>query len=275
MKIVVSSDNHLDVNRISPAEALAFQAQHLNQIKADYYLFAGDMFNDFLKTKSYLEELNDLITGQVFFIAGNHDMLKNVTFAQLESPLSPCYLHNQAYDFPNSAWRLIANNGWYDYSFSPQLDVEEVARWKKAYWVDAGVNQPLSDLERMNLVITQVQEQLTAAKKAGKRVVFLTHFVPHRDLLWARPTHFSKPRYERVYEMVNAFLGSQRLADLLEAYPNVYYTFYGHVHGRHPALTHGQLTYFNQAVGVRRRHEWQAADFENQWLASLQEIKIN
>ena len=99
--------------------------------------------------------------------------------------------------------------------------------------------------------------------------------MPHRDLLWARPTHFSKPRYERVYEMVNAFLGSQRLADLLETYPNVYYTFYGHVHGRHPALTHGQLTYFNQAVGVRRRHEWQAADFENQWLASLQEIKIN
>ena len=94
------------------------------------------MFNDFLKTKSYLEELNDLIAGQVFFIAGNHDMLKNVTFSQLESPLSPCYLHNQAYDFPNSAWRLIANNGWYDYSFSPQLDVEEVARWKKAYWVD-------------------------------------------------------------------------------------------------------------------------------------------
>lgn len=45
MKIVVSSDNHLDVNRISPAEALAFQAQYLNQIKADYYLFAGDMFN--------------------------------------------------------------------------------------------------------------------------------------------------------------------------------------------------------------------------------------
>ncbi len=86
MKIVVSSDNYLDVNRISPAEALAFQAQYLNQIKADYYLFAGDMFNDFLKTKSYLEELNDLITGQVFFIAGNHDMLKNVTFAQLESP---------------------------------------------------------------------------------------------------------------------------------------------------------------------------------------------
>ncbi|KRM65749.1 hypothetical protein FC14_GL001033 [Ligilactobacillus agilis DSM 20509] len=39
----------------------------------------------------------------------------------------------------------------------------------------------------MNLVITQVQEQLTAAKTAGKRVIFLTHFVPHRDLLWARP----------------------------------------------------------------------------------------
>ena len=51
MKIVVSSDNHLDVNRISPAEALAFQAQYLNQIKADYYLCAGDMFNQLPLTK--------------------------------------------------------------------------------------------------------------------------------------------------------------------------------------------------------------------------------
>lgn len=51
MKIVVSSDNYLDVNRISPAEALAFQAQYLNQIKADYYLFAGDMFNQLPHTK--------------------------------------------------------------------------------------------------------------------------------------------------------------------------------------------------------------------------------
>ena len=49
MKIVVSSDNHLDVNRISPAEALAFQAQYLNQIKADYSCLRGICLMIFLK----------------------------------------------------------------------------------------------------------------------------------------------------------------------------------------------------------------------------------
>lgn len=274
MKLVVSSDNHLDINKVDVSDTLIKQANYLNHIQADYYLFAGDMFNDFAKTKNYLEALNKQISGQVFFVAGNHDMLKNITFTQLETHPSPLYLHNQYYDFPRSNWRLIANNGWYDYSFAPNLTTDEISRWKKAYWVDSTINQPFSDLDRMQLVLSQVDQQLKLAQTANKQVIFLTHFVPHQSLLWPRPATFSKPRYERVFEMVNALLGSQNLGKLLASYPNVDYVFYGHVHGKHPNLTTNTLTYLHQAVGIKRRHEWVKDSFIQQWLTSLQIVDI-
>ena len=47
MKIAISSDNHLDVNRQDPDEIVSLQANYLNKQNVEYYLFAGDMFNDF------------------------------------------------------------------------------------------------------------------------------------------------------------------------------------------------------------------------------------
>lgn len=47
MKIAISSDNHLDVNRQNPDEIVYLQANYLNEQNVEYYLFAGDMFNDF------------------------------------------------------------------------------------------------------------------------------------------------------------------------------------------------------------------------------------
>lgn len=103
MKIAISSDNHLDVNRQDPDEIVSLQANYLNKQNVEYYLFAGDMFNDFQKTKNYLEKLNTLITGKAYFIAGNHDMLKNITFEELESNnISDFYLHNTYIDIPNT-----------------------------------------------------------------------------------------------------------------------------------------------------------------------------
>lgn len=76
--------------------------------------------------------------------------------------------------------------------------------------------------------------------------------------------------------MINAMLGSDRLGKLLESYPNVKEVFYGHIHGVHPPLTRGSLTYFNQALGVhkRRHNEWQAATFEEQWLTTVRVCRI-
>lgn len=57
IKIAISSDNHLDVNKVNINDALNFQARWLNANHLDYYLYAGDLFNNFLKTRSYFEHL--------------------------------------------------------------------------------------------------------------------------------------------------------------------------------------------------------------------------
>ena len=76
---------YTEIPYYKPDEIVSLQANYLNEQNVEYHLFAGDMFNDFQKTKSYFEKLNTLITGKAYFIAGNHDMLKNITFAGLEN----------------------------------------------------------------------------------------------------------------------------------------------------------------------------------------------
>jgi hypothetical protein len=54
MKIAVSVDNHLDVNKIPVSEAVARQAAYLTAQQAAGYFNAGDTFNDFTKSVALL-----------------------------------------------------------------------------------------------------------------------------------------------------------------------------------------------------------------------------
>ena len=80
MKIAVSSDNHLDVNRVPVDTALDLQADWLRRRSVDYYLFAGDLFNDYLKTRDYFARLQARVPQtKIYYILGNHDLLNHVT----------------------------------------------------------------------------------------------------------------------------------------------------------------------------------------------------
>ncbi|MBB1062989.1 metallophosphoesterase [Limosilactobacillus fastidiosus] len=279
MKIAISSDNHLDVNRINSQEAIHFQANWLSQNKIDYYLFAGDLFNDFSKTNHYFDQLQQLIPNiRVYYVAGNHDLLNNISFIEAEALHSPLYLHNRFIDIPNSNWRIIGNNGWYDYSFSNYHDrIKEVQRWKNVFWLDSSIEQPISDQERMQRVLNQVKHQLFLAKQDHKRVIFITHFAPQHELLSPKPQVVNTPRKEKIYQMVNAMMGSDRLGKVIEDSGIVKSTFYGHLHGVHPPLTRHNVTYFNQAVGVnnKRINEWQTDNFFEQWTSTIRIINLS
>lgn len=278
MKIAISSDNHLDVNQVPVNTALAFQAAWLKRRHIDYYLFAGDLFNDYLKTRAYFARLQKLVPQtKVYYILGNHDMLNHVNDGQIEHATEPGYLHNRFVDLPASDWRLIGNNGWYDYSFSSYYQQPAtVASWKKVYWLDSSIDQPLTDQVRMERVLRQSRTLLDQAQYDHKKVLFLTHFVPRQELLMPKPAAIHTPRQERFYQMINAMLGSKRLGQLVEGYPNVKAVFYGHVHGSQPPLSRNGLTYFNQAVGVHKRHhnEWQAPTFADQWQQTVRVIEL-
>ncbi|KRL17177.1 hypothetical protein FD12_GL001965 [Lentilactobacillus rapi DSM 19907 = JCM 15042] len=49
IKIAASSDNHFDINKVDIDQIVEQQAAYLNENHVDYYLIAGDMFNDFEK----------------------------------------------------------------------------------------------------------------------------------------------------------------------------------------------------------------------------------
>ncbi|MCR1878306.1 metallophosphoesterase [Limosilactobacillus reuteri] len=170
MKIAVSSDLHLDLNHADVAEIITQQAHYLTSHGIDHYFFVGDAFNDFEQTSAYFAELqSQLPTTKVHYLAGNHDMLKGVTYEQLENLDDDLYFHNRFIDIPQTNRRIIGNNGWYDYSFSTyENNVEEVAKWKRAYWVDRPIVQSMNDPERMAIVLHQVEEDLEQAHNQQK-----------------------------------------------------------------------------------------------------------
>lgn len=275
VRIAISSDNHLDVNQVNPAETLKEQSTWLLKQHVDYYFFVGDLFNHFSKTRRYFAYLQNRLAGKVkvYYIAGNHDMLNDAPATLIDKlPDDPRYIHNRYVDLANTNWRMIGNNGWYDYSFSTYVNQPEgVRRWKNVYWLDSSIDQPLTDQEQMALVLKQVRIQLRRAQQAHKKVLFLTHFAPRHELLGPKPAVIKTARQERFYQMINAMMGSDHLGEVLEASPEVYDVFYGHLHGQHPAVHRGHVTYFHQAVGVKnkRLNEWQASTFIDQWRQTL------
>jgi putative phosphoesterase len=260
-KIAVSSDNHFDVNKQDPETVLQQQVTFLTAAKIDMYLIAGDLFNDFQKTTAFVGALQVAMPNVVVrFIAGNHDMGRGISFAELENNDNPLYLHNQYVDISGTDWRVIGNNGWYDYEFARHVSPEEVATFKRGLYYDRVIEQPMSDPARMDLVLVQTQAQLEAAKAAGKQVVFMTHFAPIADELVYPPA-------DARWNVVNGVLGSPRLGTLLESYPNVEYVYYGHIHVTVPPREKNGVIYENPSVGYNRRRlmEWTADTFIEAW----------
>ena len=247
MKIAVSSDLHLDLNHADVAEIITQQAHYLTRQEIDHYFFVGDAFNDFEQTSAYFAELqSQLPTTKVHYLAGTQ-----------------------------TNWRIIGNNGWYDYSFSMyESNVKEVAKWKRAYWVDRPIMQPMNDPERMAIVLHQVEEALEQAHNQQKQVIFMTHFAPIREAL-PHPL-IESVRRQRMWEMTTAMLGSRHLGALLAKFPEVKAVFYGHLHYAQPLITVGNIEYRNQAVGVRRKNseDWKGKSLLDQWISHLYTKKI-
>ncbi|MFC6275424.1 metallophosphoesterase [Levilactobacillus tangyuanensis] len=269
MRVGLISDLHLDINRIPIEDAVKIQADYLLQQQVDLYLIAGDITNYFDQSLAFVKQLQQaLAPRQVRFIAGNHDMLHDRSYAALEAPGDLTYLHNQFIDLPGTDWRVIGNNGWYDYQFADNLTGRDFLTWKRAFWVDATIKQPMTDPERMDRVLDQTRHQLDAAKAADKRVFFMTHFAPVRDYI----------RYtddDRFWNMANALMGSPRLGALLESY-GVEHVLFGHLHQHHGPLVKGNTEYLNQALGYHKRrvNEWQQSDFATEWVQRLRVIEL-
>lgn len=276
IKIATTSDNHLDVNRVDVAAILKAQAEYLLAQNIDYYLIAGDMFNDFKKTQNFVEALSRAVHGRVsiYFIAGNHEMVQPLAYPALQQAITPAYLHQKYFDIPKTAYRIIGNNGWYDFSFAnnlPKLKTKttaDFARWRNAYWIDGGIQGRELDQKLMQRVLTTVYDQFEQARKQNKKIIFMTHFVPQQAYIF-----YSLDRH--YWNMAVTLMGSQHLGNLIQAY-QVKHVIFGHLHVRHLPKTIAGVTYHTAPVGygLKRINEWSSSDFMTEWAKTLQIIQI-
>lgn len=273
VKVAMTSDNHFDINKLNSDDLLKRQAVILAEKEIDYYLIAGDLFNDFQQTFNYVEKLAAQLSPKtkVYYIAGNHDMLKGISYDELEHLSDQHYLNNRYVDVPGTQWRIIGNNGWYDYSFADmsQTTIAQIETWKHAFWVDRMIKQPMDDQQRMAIVLHQVESQFQQAQQAQKKMMLVTHFVPTQNYIIDKPD-------ERMWNMANAMLGSRKMQELIDRY-HVQKVLFGHLHIHPEPQLINESWYYDQAVGYHRQHvnEWQKQTFIEQWENRLQIITLN
>lgn len=275
VKITFSSDNHFDVNRVDPLTVIDQQAQFLRAQHVDYYLNTGDTFNNFQQTLQYFEKLQQLVSQMhVYFVAGNHDMRRGVTYDELNQDLSPLYLNHKMIAIPHTKQVIIGNNGWYDYSFADQFLMKKhvsFQRWKDALWFDGMIVQPVSDQARMQAELTILRQQLQQVRRQHQQAIIVTHFVPHQNFMIYG---YDKPQWD----MINAYLGSRHLEELLNEYHDVVkIVAFGHLHLRDPLQIIDNIIYVHRPLGYhrsRRLNEWQSSDFMTEWRNTLTMITL-
>ena len=270
VKVAISVDNHFDVNHVDGFEMLKHQAAYLVEHGYQVYVNAGDTYNDFTKTLAYYQALQREVGDQVIirFLAGNHDMVKGATYAEIQSDVDPLYLHEKFLSVPGTNAVIVGNNGWYDYSLA-QLGKSktsaEYAQWKRAFWIDSAIDSPISDLERMQRVLDTTKAALVANR--GKRIIYVTHFVP---ILGAMVYAVDR----QSWQMATALMGSAKLGDLLTNRASA--VVFGHEHFRDAPKLLGKTTYYHQPLGygLKRLFEWQSTDWLTEWRDTLVTLEV-
>ncbi|MCK8617407.1 metallophosphoesterase [Fructobacillus sp. M158] len=265
MRLAVISDLHLDINQINEEDALNEMAQFLLNQQIGVFVLAGDTYNHLKDTAAFAENLSARLSPvtKVYYLAGNHEMGDKTPDQVLESPLDAHYLHRKSLDIGD--YRLIGNNGWYDYSFDDgRHDEAVIHRFKQSFWYDRRIEEVLSDKSRAARSAKQIQEAVLTAKAAGQKPIMITHFSNDQQLIDQLP--FSRPELT----VLKAFLGSKKLGQqLIDLQVPILVS--GHVHWQQEPHRVQQTTFYNVSLGYRTRriHEWRQDDFFQEWRERL------
>ncbi|GAO99274.1 phosphohydrolase [Fructobacillus ficulneus] len=233
--------------------------------KISVYIIAGDLFNRFDKTLEFSRQLQEFVDEkvQIRFLAGNHEMGTAVTYDELESSVDDLYFHNKVLDVGGT--RLVGNNGWYDYSFDQgRHTIKETQRFKREFWYDRRIQQPLTDPERLAVNLEQMKAAVEAGHQAGQKVILVNHFSPEETFINQIP--FKEPRLD----ILKSFLGSQAVSDMIVG-EKVQASVSGHLHLHVPPYQKNETTFYNASVGYRTRRvkEWFSHDFMTEWKSRL------
>lgn len=264
-KLAVISDLHVDINQLQTSD-LELIAAYLQQEQVTHLHLAGDIANKVSRALAVVDFFQDY--AQVTFNWGNHEMA-DLAVAEIEDFPHPAFLNNGAISLDDKTV-LLGYNGWYDYRFAENLSEEKIRQTKQLYWYDRMIPRTGSDPQLDHQLLKRLRPLLDQLQRAGKEVIFATHFVPRREFI----VYQTQKKYLR-WNQLNAFLGSAGLGELLAEYPNIRQVVFGHTHRRFPDLTLNGTIYSCHPLGYY--YEWQltrAFVLENQLLEHFSPGKL-
>jgi predicted phosphohydrolase len=257
MRLVVTADIHYNHPKSKPlADDLI---DTINRAGGDVLLLVGDTA---ITAGDVLERCLSLFqfAGPKLFVAGNHELWTNdgdsyAVFAD-ELPrrvrdLGWQWLETEP--FVAGSIAIVGSVGWYDYSFAqadlgiprrfyeakvspgaaeqfaqfaqlfdhrddiPVSAMQIVARWNDGKFV----HLHRSDEAFLDEMLQRLESQLTSLVHV-ETIVAAIHHLPFRELL--------PPPHSAQWDFAKAYLGAEKLGQLLLRFPNVHHAFCGHSH---------------------------------------------
>ena len=230
LKIGILSDLHVDLEGIDPQSVLSGLVSAIKENCVQVMIVAGDVANDFEITLEFMQSLENASGARCLFVPGNHDI-----WNEKHPDKTAWEIYHALEEFPgnlalgpvelNGRWVVIGDLGWYDYSFgSRKYTTAEYNRMKigNRLWQDkvkAVWNKPTLEMHRY--FYRKLEKQLEAYEK--KNIILVTHVLPLLEFTVQPP--------DRMWDYLNAFLGSSQYGELALKYAAAY-SISGHVHYR-------------------------------------------
>lgn len=287
MRLLVTADLHYNHSK---SHALADDLiDQMNRTGGDVLLVVGDTATfDGDALENCLSRFQ--FTGPKLFVAGNHELWTlgpdsyDVFHTQLPQRVRALgWQWLQTDPFVTDDVAIVGSIGWYDYSFaSPELqiprrfyeakispgvaehleeyasllgdDVPAIAREIIARWNDAKfVKLHRMDVQFLEELLAQLEKQLDSVRHIPN-VVAAVHHLPFAQVL--------PPSRNQTWDFARAYLGSDRIGELLLRYPNVQTVICGHSH--FPVETRiGHIHAINIGSGYRAK-QFRIVDLPNE-----------
>jgi len=220
MKILFTSDLHI-INS-TMRQQLGIVREKIKREKPDVFVVSGDVSDD-IYTKA--NDLLDYLDVPVVYCLGNHEFVRNEMGANTventldfyKSKIGENNVHclDAEGHFDIGDVRFVGNVLWYDGSLSNRPDADATIRVIDPHWLDSMIVgfKPIEEHRKC-------VEQIKANWNANKKMVLVTHCVPHRALNW-----FDRNEPMSVY---NSYSGVANLFDAEGIYPSL--ALCGHTH---------------------------------------------
>jgi len=282
MRLLVTADLHYN-HAVSQPRAIEL-IDKMNQAGGDVLLLVGDTA---VADGDWLEKCLSRFkfSGPKLLVAGNHELwTKGTDSAAIHASLLPAraaalgWKCIESDPFVAGDIVVVGSVGWYDYSFaspnlgiphrfyqhkispgaaehlglfpelfSPSEDITETARQTMARWNDGKfVKLGRSDEQFLGELLRRLDLQLSAIP-AHYTAICAIHHIPFRELL--------PPHRGQQWDFARAYLGSDKIGQLLARHETIRRVFCGHSHWPVTAQI-GNIHAVNVGSGYRAKTFW-------------------